>query len=349
LTTMAHQSGRNLDFTAGTSTSSSVECNPSYSTASPLHAELIERVLNGGVSENASSSSSSFSLGAPAQDEGLSELSQFFHEQQELAMANRALRETCAEWISAIRQVLSQTREVTAERERLLQHVIRYADDDPLLQWVRMSEEGRASPHAMTISDLLSGDVFASLLESTAVSAGTFAPEQNQVPSPRLSSAPESRPATFVHEARPSQTAPMTSFNQSPAAMEPLQAREIEQADLALLMQQGNDRQGEQPRERQRQRRRRRRRRAEAPNVQNSVPPQHMAQTNRERAQALYGATYTQHQFLNQASHPSSRRQLGRRRDRHNSHLSVIRSAGLSIRHGDMFVADILPTAAAAA
>jgi len=283
--------------------------------------------------------------GAPGTDRGLSEFRRVFHEHQELVRMNQALRESSAEWTSAIGHVLSLFRRATAERESLVQHLTSHANDDHvLLQWIRMSEEVR-SP---TFSDLLRHDQFAGVLESTtAVSASTIAPELDEVPAPRLSVSVEHRFDASYYEAIPPQRPPLTRYSQSPVAMQLFEDHAAQQAGLTVLRQQIDDRQGGRRRER---RRRQRRRQMNTLNRQNRDPFQVVSQMDQEHMQLFDAAPYTQHHSPVQVSHLSDWRQFGQHQRQHNPHPSIISSAGTSLSHGRaMFVVDKLPKAAAAA
>jgi len=283
---------------------------------------------------------------APGTDGGMSEFRRVFREHQDLVRMNQALRESSAEWTSAIGHVLSLFRRATAERESLVQHLTRHANGDHvLLQWIRMLEEVR-SP---TFSDLLRHDQFAGVLESTtAVSASTLAPELDEVPAPRLSVSVEHRFDESYYEAIPPQTPPLTRYSQSPVAMQQLfEGHAAHQAGLTVLRQQIDDRQGGRRRER---RRRQRRRQMNTLNRQNRDPFQVVSQMDQEHMQLFDAAPYTQHHSPVQVSHLSDWRQFGQHQRQHNPHPSIISSAGTSLSHGRaMFVVDKLPKAAAAA
>jgi len=316
---------------------------------SPLDAELIEHLLHGDFEVGASSSSSAFCGGASAHNDGLSELSKGLREHEELSNANRALKETCAEWVSVITHVLSNIREVTVERDRLMQQTTRLAESDrELLQWIRLSQEVHALQHTPTIPDLEGGDQFSALMESTTeVSASTLAPEIYELPCTRLSVSPQHRLSAPYHETVFEQTWPTTSLNESHVAMQVVVAREVEHAEIMLQQPTGDRQEG---RRRKRRRRQRRRMDARTSNGQHEVLFQLMAQINQEQAQVPPVAMHTQHRQSAQMNSSSNRRQLGRRRRRHNLHPSVTYSTRPSSNYVNArLIVDGFPKAAAAA
>jgi len=345
---MADQHGKSFDLTALNLTSSFVDFDFNNSGVSPLDAELIELLLHGDLEVDASSSSSALSWGA-AYGDGSNDMSKVLRETQELAIANRTLRETCAEWVGAIRHSLSNLREVTVERDGLLQHITRLADgDDSLLQRIQMFHEVYAAPRNPLISDLPGGDQLAALTGSTTgVSASTLAPEIYEVPVTRLSVSPQRRLSAPYYETVFEQTLPTTSFNESHMAVQFVEAREAEQAEVMVPQQTGDRQEG---RRRKRRRRHRRRMDTSTSNGQHEVPSQTMAQINQEQAQVPRVALHTPHQQAVHLNHAPNRRQLGRRRRRHN----LLPSLTYSIRPSSNYlnatlIVDIFPKAAAAA
>jgi len=293
-----------------------------FSGLPPHGAGLIRRAASRQVPGSLASSSSAWAF---AQDEGLSELGHVYQEHQELTIMNQVLRETCAEWVSAILQVQSTTREAMAERDRLMQHIISLDDGGPdLVDRILMSQQVHAEPSAR--------------FPPTAP-----IPELGEVPSTRLSANLESR-LVLPNQGTILSQSPMNRFSPLPAATQFMEAGEAEQAEHALPRQPSGDRQEG----RRHERRQRRRRRTEAPNGHHQATLRLMAQINQAQVLAQHVTSNAQHHFPAEASSASSMRQLGRHRYQHSSRSALMHSAGTSLNHAaTRFVA--LPTAAAAA
>lgn len=258
------------------------------------------------------------------------ELRTAYHEHQELASRNQALSDTCAEWARTIQDMLSNIREVTADRNMLVRRISTLANGDrALLQWMMTSEEVFATP------------------QSTFPPTPPV-PELGEVPTTHLAARSDSRHVVPnpSYRALPQQTPPMRRLNPSPITRQVSEIPQAEQADHSLPREPNGDRQEERRHERQQ----RQRQRIQVFNGQRQLPFHFLTQINEAQMLAQHVIMNTQHQLPAQVSSPSNIHRLGQTWHEHSLQFGLINPVGPSLSHvSSRLAADKLPTAAAAA